>query len=354
MRVLITGGAGFVGSGLAIEFKKRRPDSHVIAFDNLRRRGSELNLRAFKELGIRFVHGDVRQVADLAELREDFDLLIEASAEPSVQAGINGSADYLVETNLLGSFNCLNFARNHAARVIFLSTSRVYSIGPLRAIKLEETGSRFEIAREQTQEGVSQLGISETFPTHLPRSLYGATKLASEYLVQEFTETYEMKSIIYRCGVIAGPGQFGRADQGVFTLWVANHFFKKPLWYTGFGGQGKQVRDILHPLDLFLLIEKQLADFDRYSGCVYNIGGGAGSSVSLAEMTALCREVVGNSVPISSQLQTHLVDVPLYISDCRRIDSTLQWRPTRSVRDIVADIFHWIRDNEEDLKAVFA
>src|SRR5438105_13691839 len=193
MKILITGGAGFVGSQFATHFKQHQPACDVVAFDNLRRRGSELNLRIFKELGIRFVHGDVRNASDFSELGEDFDLLIEASAEPSVQAGVNGDPDYVVQTNLVGSLNCLNFARRHADRVLFLSTSRVYSMASLRSIKLTETESRFEIAADQDQIGISTLGISENFATHLPRSLYGATKLASELFVQEYTELYGLK-----------------------------------------------------------------------------------------------------------------------------------------------------------------
>src|SRR5207253_150096 len=161
-----------------------------------------------------------------------------------------------VQTNLFGTFNCLKFARHHARQFIFLSTSRVYSIAPLREIALEETPRRYVIKPEQILHGVSAAGISEDFTTSSPRSFYGAAKLASEYLIQEFTAAYGLDATIYRCGVIAGPGQFGKVDQGVFTWWIAHHYFKKPLEYTGFGGQGKQVRDLLHPLDLFDLIQR--------------------------------------------------------------------------------------------------
>src|SRR5260370_31062741 len=155
MKVLITGGAGFVGSSLARHFIQRVSNTEVTVFDNLRRRGSELNVESFRDLGIHFVHGDVRNLSDITAIGTDFDLFIEASAEPSVHAGTHEQPDYVVETNLLGTFNCLKFAREHAREFIFLSTSRVYSIAALRAIELEELAARFAIGAEQVLAGVS-------------------------------------------------------------------------------------------------------------------------------------------------------------------------------------------------------
>ncbi|MDQ3685594.1 MAG: GDP-mannose 4,6-dehydratase, partial [Acidobacteriota bacterium] len=187
----------------------------------------------------------------------------------------------------------------------------------------------------------------------LPRSLYGATKLASELIVQEYVDTYGLRAIINRCGVIAGPGQFGKIDQGVFTLWVANHFYQRPLEYKGFGGAGKQVRDLLHPLDLFSLIERQLAKIEQCSGEIFNVGGGLEVSTSLLELSALCREVIGHQVPIKENPETSPVDIPLYISDYRKAAAAFDWQPRRRVRDIVGDIFRWIKENEAPLRAIF-
>ena len=353
MKVLISGGCGFVGANLAKEFLKSDSRATVVVFDNLKRRGSELNLRSFKEIGIQFVHGDVRNSSDLEACGTDFDLFIEASAEPSVQTGMDGDPDYVVQTNLLGTFNCLKYARRHAATFVFLSTSRVYSITALREIALDEKAERFVMRPDQQIAGVSPEGISEDFSTNLFRSFYGATKLSSEYLVQEFAAAYGLDTIIYRCGVIAGPGQFGRTDQGVFTLWVARHYFGMPLEYMGFGGQGKQVRDLLHPLDLFNLIDKHCRLSTRQSGCVYNVGGGSSHSVSLAELTGLCRKITGREVPISSRPETAKVDIPIFICDHGRISADTGWHPTRDVETIVMDIFHWIRQNEADLRHIF-
>lgn len=354
MRILITGGAGFIGSNLALAFKNEDASTVVVAVDNLKRRGAELNLNSFKRAGVQFVHGDIRNPGDLEDLPGDFDVFIEASAEPSVLAGISSSPNYVLQTNLGGTLNCLEFARRRAGSLVFLSTSRVYSMRPLREIKLLETESRFEIAPEQSIVGVSEAGIAEEFPTHLPRSFYGATKLASELIIQEYVETYGLRAIINRCGVVAGAGQFGKVDQGVFTLWVANHFYRKPLKYTGFGGKGKQVRDLLHPEDLFRLLLKQLSKIDECSGAVFNIGGGKHVSTSLLELTELCRKVTGNQVPIEMETQTSSVDIPLYISDYQKAAQTFSWRPEHSVEKIVEDVFHWLRDNEAELRPLFA
>lgn len=353
MRILITGGAGFVGASLARAFRERFPGSTVVALDNLRRRGSELNLASFREQGIEFRHGDIRQPSDLEDLDGSFDVMIEASAEPSVLAGLNGSPQYLLSSNLIGTLHCLEFARERVGSVIFLSTSRVYSIAPLRAIRLREEQTRLEIEEEQEIPGVGPAGVREEFPVLEPRSLYGATKLASEMVIQEYVESYGLNAIVNRCGVIAGPGQFGKVDQGVFTLWVANHFFGKPLGYRGFGGEGKQVRDLLHPADLFELIVLQLEDVSRAKGQSFNVGGGRPISTSLAELTALCREVVGREVPIGSDPATHSVDIPLYLSDHGRATEAFGWQPTRDVRTIVAEIHAWLRENEPALRPIF-
>jgi len=352
MRILIAGGAGFVGSSLCLNFRKSLPGAAIVAFDNLRRRGSERNLAIFKEHNIQFVHGDVRSADDIQGCGAGFDLFVDASAEPSVLAGQEGSPAYVLDTNLKGTLNCLEYARKSCGQFLFLSTSRVYSIDPLRAISLDENKTRFVVGAAE-QGGLSQEGVAETFPTHLPRSLYGATKLASEMFVQEYVNTYGMKAIINRCGVIAGPGQFGKVDQGVFTLWVARHFLGEPLKYTGFGGTGKQVRDLLHPADLFALVKAQLDKPSQWNGSVFNIGGGNFCSTSLLELTKICEEVTGNTVKFSSSPETNPVDIPFYISDCRQARAAFDWQPKSDVRKIVTDIYVWLKSIGPEARQLF-
>lgn len=353
MKILITGGAGFVGSNLAYRFKAQNPDCEIVVLDNLRRRGSELNLAKLKVRNIQFVHGDIRQISDLDDLNQNFDLLIEASAEPSVQAGLNGSPQYVLQTNLSGTLNCLDFARRRVGTTVFLSTSRVYSIEPLRQIALTENETRFQIADAQTSVGIGAAGIAENFPTHLPRSFYGATKLASEMMVQEYVHSYGLRAVINRCGVLVGAGQFGKTDQGVFTLWVAAHLWGESLRYTGFGGTGKQVRDLLHPSDLFDLICLQLQDENALCGEVFNVGGGTANAISLCELTQLCREKTQRTIPIAQDATTSPVDIPLYISDNAKTQSRFGWSPRQNVATIVEEIVVWLKSNESELRPLF-
>ena len=207
-RVLVTGGAGFVGSNLALLLAERR-GADVVAFDNLHRRGSELALPRLRASGVEFIHGDIRNHEDL----DDFpatDLVIECSAEPSVHAGYDGGGRYLINTNLIGTVNCLDYARRYGSAVIFLSTSRVYSIAELRGLPLQRAGDRLSLAPEERGRGWSGRGIAEDFPTTGPRSLYGASKLASEMLIEEYNAAYGLRTIVNRCGVLTGPWRWAR------------------------------------------------------------------------------------------------------------------------------------------------
>lgn len=349
MRVLITGGAGFVGSALARHFRRESAGNDVVVLDNLRRRGSERNSGALISEGITFVHGDVRNPSDLDGVEGNFDVLIEASAEPSVQAGIGGSPRYVLDTNLVGAMNCLEFARARCGGLVFLSSSRVYSIGPLASLPLVETPTRLELQAASAPIGAGAAGISERFATDTQRSYYGASKLAAELLCQEYAAHAGLQVVVNRCGVIAGPGQFGKTDQGVFTLWVARHHFGRPLKYTGFGGKGLQVRDLLHPDDLCDLLDAQIASWSKVSGETFNVGGGRDGSVSLQEYTALCRAAVGRETAIGEDATTSPVDIPWYISDHAKATKLLGWSPRRRPVTIVEDIANWVRANEESL-----
>jgi CDP-paratose 2-epimerase len=344
-RLLITGGAGFVGSNLAVSLAGRHPDWEILALDNLYRRGSQLNLPRLEAAGVEFVRGDVREPADLEGL-PPISALIEGSAEPSVMSGVDGDTGYLVHTNLTGAYNCLELARRDGAFVVFLSTSRVYPVEPQCRLALTEAPTRFEIAAEQEVPGVSPAGIAEDFPMDGPRTLYGATKLAAELLIEEYRAGLGVPAVIDRCGVIAGPWQMGKVDQGVFTHWMLAHHFRRSLSYIGFGGKGKQVRDLLHVEDLVDLVERQLLDPAAWDGRTVNVGGGRECSLSLLETTEICRRLTGNEVPIEPVEQTRAGDVPIYLSDCRRLFDLDRWRPRRGAEQILADIHGWIAADE--------
>jgi CDP-paratose 2-epimerase len=350
VRVLVTGGAGFVGANLAITLAGRHDDWELVALDNLHRRGSELNLPRLADAGVEFIRADVRDREALDSL-DPPDVVLECSAEPSALAGFDGDTSYVFDTNLAGAYNCLELARRAGAGLVFLSTSRVYPVAALREVALEEAETRFEIAGDQRTPGASSAGISEDFPLDGARTLYGTTKLAAELLIAEYADAFGLAAIVDRCGVIAGPWQMGRVDQGVFTYWMLEHYFGRPLSYIGFGGTGKQVRDLLHVDDLTELVDEQLADIDGWAGATVNVGGGPGCSLSLVETTELCRELTGNEIPIGAEPETRPGDVPVYISDCGRLAARTDWRPRRDARRILGDIHAFIDENAANIDA---
>jgi CDP-paratose 2-epimerase len=348
MRILVTGGAGFVGGNLVVALARRHPDWEVAALDNLSRRGSELNLPRLDEAGVEFFEGDVREADDLRGAG-DFSALVECSAEPSVLAALDDPS-YSLETNLLGAFNCLERARHCDGFFVFLSTSRVYPIESLRSLELIEVETRFELAPDQALPGAGPEGISEEFPLAGARTFYGATKLGAEHLIEEYANDFGLRAVVDRCGVIAGPWQMGRVDQGVFSWWLLAHLLDFPLDYIGFGGTGKQVRDLLHVDDLVDLVDEQLCEPDRWSGVTANVGGGRERSLSLLEATELCRKVTGNEVRVGAEPATRPGDVPVYISDCSRLAERTSWRPTRTPRDLFADMLDWAAAHEDALR----
>ena len=351
MKILITGGAGFVGASLALSLKQQYPEYEIITLDNLKRRGSELSLSRLKAAGITFLHGDIRSKEDFDALPA-VDTVIEASAEPSVLAGLDGTPDYLINTNLFGTVNCLNYALKHKAAFIFLSTSRVYPIKTLETLNFAEADTRFVLTDDQPVPGASSRGIAEDFPLTGARSLYGTTKLASELLIQEYNEFYGLRTVINRCGVITGPWQMGKVDQGVMVLWIAKHFFEQQLAYIGYGGTGKQTRDMLHIADLYRLVDWQLHNVDAVNGEILNAGGGIQSSASLQELTVVCQEITGKTIPIREVTENRTADIRLYITDNTKVTALTGWQPQLGIRDIVTDIHEWLTENRTALEPI--
>jgi CDP-paratose 2-epimerase len=349
--ILITGGCGFVGSNLAIKLKNKYPTINIIVFDNLMRRGSDLNISRLLEADIEFIHGDVRNKEDFDRVGE-VELIIDAAAEPSVLAGINGSTDYLIHTNFNGTINCLNHAVKSNSGFIFLSTSRVYSIDELERISFSENNTRFVINESNVFNGLTKKGISESFSTKGYKSLYGASKFCSENFIEEYARTFGLQTIINRCGVIAGPYQYGKVDQGVMVLWLAKHFWKQRLDYIGYGGSGKQVRDVLHIDDLFRLIVYQINNLSVLQGRLFNVGGGYENNVSLLELTALCEETTGNIIQIERIKETRKGDIPLYITDNSKVTLETGWMPVKGVKEVLNDIFNWVIENEKIIKPI--
>jgi CDP-paratose 2-epimerase len=350
LRVVVTGGAGFVGGHVALAIAEAVEGAEVVAFDSLRRRGSEGNLDRLRRGGVAFVHGDVRARADLESVGR-FDFLVECSADPAVTAVDDGRREFALDTNLQGAIRCAEACRRHGAGLLFLSTSRVYPMAALCRARLRETAERFELEAEQTLPGLSAHGVAESFPLEGARSFYGAAKYAAEVVLAEYADAFGMPVVVNRCSVIAGPWQFGVVDQGVLTWWVLQHLRGEPLRYIGFGGTGKQVRDFLHVEDLCRLLLEQLRSPERFVGSTFNVGGGLGNSASLRELTAICQQVTGRRVPVTPVGDERYADVPLYVTDHRLLTAHAGFVPSLGVERIVADVAAWLRARPELLSA---
>lgn len=354
MKILITGGCGFVGSNLALLFKQYYTNAEIYCLDNLSRRGSEVNLQKILAAGVNFVHGDVRVKTDFSRIQA-VDIVIDAAAEPSVLAGkVPGELENLIDTNLNGTINTLYFAKKYHSPIIFLSTSRVYPYATLGEAKLIVSPKRFDLSNEQTLKGLAGNGVSEEFPLEGLRSLYGASKLASEYFIQEFTNNFNFPAVINRCSVLSGPFQMGKVDQGVIVLWMAKHFWKGKLSYIGYGGLGQQVRDVLHIRDLFRLVQWQISNIGSQNGKVFNVGGGFRNTVSLAELTELCEQITGNSIEISSSLENRPGDLPIFVTDNSKIAEHSGWKPEVGMETILQEIFEWIKNDHKTLKSILS
>jgi CDP-paratose 2-epimerase len=347
MRVVITGVCGFVGSQLAQELKARRPELELVGIDNLMRRGSETNLASLKKLGCSVSHGDIRNPEDVAELPR-CDWVLDCAAIPSVLAGVSSGARQLVGHNLTGTLNLLEKCRADGAGLLILSSSRVYSIDELNALPLAEAGLRFSVDESRPlPPGFTARGVSETFSTRAPISLYGATKLSAEIMALEYGAAFGLPIWVDRCGVIAGPGQFGRIDQGIFSYWIYQWLLGRPLSYIGYGGRGQQVRDLIAPTDLAALIDQQLHAPQRAAPRVVNVGGGLERSMSLAELSAFCAQTLGPAPTLRAEAETRRYDIPYYVTDSSLAKASWEWAPRQPLADTLDAIVRWARAHRD-------
>jgi len=348
MRILISGICGFVGSTLARTLLADGSRHQISGFDNFIRPGSESNRTELKTLGVKLYHADLRAASDLDTLPAA-DWVIDAAANPSVLAGVDGqtSSRQLIEHNLGGTVNLLEYCKSRQAGFILLSTSRVYSIAPLAALPVTavDDGFRLTVSGAPLPAGVSPAGLDETFPTAAPISLYGATKLASEALALEYGETFGFPVFINRCGVLAGAGQFGRADQGIFAFWINSWRHRRPLKYLGFGGHGHQVRDCLHPRDLVPLLEKQLtAPRMPAADRLANLSGGSASAISLRQLSRWCDSRFGPH-PVAPDGSPRPFDIPWIVLDHAKATRLWNWRPTVTTAAILEEIARHAEQN---------
>jgi len=351
MRVLITGACGFVGSTLARGLMESAPHVEIMGLDNLARPGSEMNRLVLHRLGLRVSHGDIRNASDL-EVLPRCDWSLDAAANPSVLGGVHDATGsrQLLEHNVIGTVNLLETAKRWQSGLILLSTSRVYSIRQLTAIPLEVKGDQFvPTAAAKGIHGFSEWGVSESFSTEPPLSLYGSSKRASEILACEYAGSFDLPVFVNRCGVLAGAGQFGKADQGIFSYWIHSFCRKRPLKYIGFHGTGHQVRDCLHARDLIPLISAQMKNPHRDAPRVLNVGGGIEQSASLHQLSDWCARRFGAQT-IAGESANRPFDVPWLVLDASLAKRTWDWRPQTSLEAIWSEIAAHAEQNPDWLE----
>ena len=339
-KILITGGCGFIGSSLAIFLKKKGFD--VTSLDNLYRKGSKLNLKRLNELKIKNLNLDIRNYNSIIKIKKIFDLVIDCCAEPSVEKSqkSNLEAKRVFDTNLTGTFNILSKCLKDNATIIFLSSSRVYSISALNKLK-------FQMKKKYSK----KIGIK--FLTNNPKSLYGYTKFSSEKLIEEFNFSNNLNYIINRVGVVSGPWQFGKTDQGFLSLWSWSYLNKKNLKYIGYNGSGLQVRDILHVDDLCEIIFIQISRISKICNLTFSFGGGIKNAINLKSLSKKLEKISSNKIFFSRIKKTSKYDIPYFVADNKILKKTYNWAPKRKIDEIIFDVYCWQKNNIEILKKYF-
>ena len=335
MKVLITGGCGFVGTNLSLYLNSKGFNVHSL--DNLSRKGSKYNLTLLKKRKIKNFKINIENFKFIKKLPK-YDLIIDCCAEAAVEIS-KKDIDKVFNTNLLGTFNILKKIKKDKSKLIYLSTSRVYPI----SFKKKIIKSKLKLTKL----------FGEKNSINGPKTIYGLTKLASEMLIEEFSYAFGLKYIINRCGVISGPLQFGKQDQGFVSLWVWGHLNKKKMKYIGYGGYGNQVRDVLHINDLCSLIYLQIKRFKKINNKLFTVGGSKKSYTSLYQLTKICEKITENKINFKKISKTSVYDIPYYISDNSNVTKTYKWKPKNNINNIVNDVYIWLKNNRTKIKKYF-
>lgn len=345
MHILIPGGCGFIGSSLAIYLKQNIKNCVVISIDNLSRNTSYLNHKKLKKHKIQNIKMNLSSekcLSQLKKIKKKIDFIIDCCAEPSVE--LSKSNPILVfNSNLKSTLNLLEIAKKNKSKIIYLSTSRVYSIK-----KINNLFKKINFSKKLRK----NIKINEKFSTVSPISLYGFTKLSSENLIKEYSYLYNLKYIINRFGVVSGYGQFGKQDQGFLSMWLWRHLNKISINYQGFGGYGYQIRDVLDISDLCSLIKEQIYKINKIYNQTFNVGGGIKNAISLKELTSHSIKITNNKVKIKKNLYTSNYDLRYYVTDNKKIYSKFDWRVNKSIKFIVSETLASLIKNKKLLQKI--
>ena len=335
MKILITGGCGFVGTNLCFYLKDKLKIQNLLidSVDNLKKKTSLINLKRLKKKGIKNYKLDVSKENSLKKLKK-YDLIIDCCAEPAVEISKKNPNNVLA-TNLVGTINTVEKARKDNSKIIFISTSRVYPI--------KKTYKYFN-QKKTFDENDNLSGV---------KSLYGYSKISSEMLIEEYSYAFNLNYLIIRSGLITGPWQFGRVEQGLVSLWIIKHIFKQKLSYIGFNGTGKQVRDVLFIDDFCELILISIKKFNSIKNQTFCVGGGKRNQVNLRKLTNLCQKVTKNRIKIKQIKKTSIYDIPYFVSKNVKAKHLLSWKPRTNIKDIITKTYNWINGNKKLIKKYY-
>ncbi len=336
MRHLITGGAGFIGCNLADALL--RDGEAVTVLDNLSRPRTDQNLRWLQErhgAALQFVHSDIRDAGAMVRALEGHDVVYHLAGQVAVTTSVaDPRGDF--EANALGTLNVLEAARcvEQPPVVFFASTNKVY--GGMEHVEIREDATRYTYAT--LPEGIPE---TQLLDFHSP---YGCSKGAADQYVRDYARIYGLRTVVFRQSCIYGPRQFGVEDQGWVAHFVIAAVMGRPI---SIFGDGKQVRDLLFVDDLVRAYRTALARIDSAAGQIYNIGGGAANTLAIwSEFGPLLEELIGRSIPVKRG-DWRPGDQPVYISDIRKAEQELGWRPDVDVQTGIRRLVEWVAGNRD-------
>lgn len=335
-QILVTGGAGFIGSNLVSSLLEDGFD--VLVFDALSRRGSEDNVswlrRQYYGAKLRVVKEDVRDFTAVRAAALKADVIYHLAGQVAVTSSVeNPRSDF--ETNALGTLNILEAARLSGRRpaVIFTSTNKVY--GDIRDVTVVEEHSRFRLS--DLPHGIPE---SQPLDFHSP---YGCSKGAADQYVRDYARIYRLPTVVFRMSCIYGPRQFGNEDQGWLAHFMISSLTGRP---TTIYGNGKQVRDVLYIDDLVRALRLAVEKIDGTAGEVFNIGGGPSNALAVwYEFGELLAELKGEQTPVRYS-HWRPGDQTCYVSDIRKAKRSMGWQPQVDKRSGVRRLWEWVSSNK--------
>lgn len=339
MKIIVTGGCGFVGSNIC-EFLNDL-SFEVISVDNLSKIYSKLNLKRLNNLNIKNYNIDISNKNKFTKLNYKSDIIVDCCADPAVESSRKDILKNL-RNNLITTYNILEKAKKDNSKIIFLSTSRIYPI--------KDSNQKFNLFLKKK----NKILFNEDSNIIGPKTIYGFSKLASEMLIKEYNYAFNIDYLINRCGLITGPWQFGKVEQGLVSLWLWKHLNRDHnLYYKGYNGSGNQIRDILFINDLCQLVYLQIKKFKKIKNQTFCVGGGIKNSVSLKKLTKICQEVTNNKLKIKYDLNTSIYDIPFYVTSLDKVKKYYNWYPRTDLRTGLYIILEWMKKNYTLIKSHF-